>query len=239
MRTPLAFFVLMIFFAIGACAPRAAAIPAPPPATEPAAFQETQIPTADLSTAAAQSPAWQQYTNSEFGLSFQFPPEWFGPEEFVSDQMIRTEIGTDKVYPYGTDPAERIDAVKNSYHVVIQFSRNDQNTFCNDTFQSLVSLQDGESLSGPRSLIIRVRQLELGRFKGFEYITTLSEAAQTEPVHLREVILVDEQYNLLTILGTPSSVEISDGRDWREVYRMMDEAYRPFFHKIVESITVE
>jgi hypothetical protein len=89
-----------------------------------------------------------------------------------------------------------------------------------------------------RSLTIRVRQLELGPFKGFEYIATLSETAQTEPFYTREVLLVDEQTNdLLTITGSPNNVAV--GADWREAYRLVDEANLSLFNQIVESITVE
>jgi len=88
-------------------------------------------------------------------------------------------------------------------------------------------------------MIIRVRQLELGRFKGFEYISTLSETAQTEHVYGREVILIDEQSNLLTVFGTPSNVEVSNSEEWRDVYQMIDEANLTIFHEIIETITIE
>ena len=71
------------------------------------------------------------------------------------------------------------------------------------------------------------------------YISTLSETAQTDPVYIRQVILIDGQSNLLTIMGTPNNVEISSGASWRDVYQAIDEANLAAFHKIVESITVE
>lgn len=182
---------------------------------------------------------WKSYANSAFGLGFRYPSSWFGPDEYVSEQSLRVEIGSDVVYPYGTDSMEQIYEIKNSYYVLIQYSKNDQNQVWKDTYQSLLNLQDGESLSDARSLIIRVRQLKVGRFDGIEYISTLSETAQTEPVYARQVILFDEQSNVLTIMGTPNNVEIGDGMEWREAYKMVDEANLMLFRQIVESLRVE
>ena len=109
--------------------------------------------------------SWKSYANSTLGLGFRYPSSWFGPDEYVSDQNLRVEVGSDKVYPYGEQPEQPSD-VKNSYNVVIQYTKNNQNPYWKDTYQSLQNLKDGESLSGTRSLIIRDRQLDLGRFKG-------------------------------------------------------------------------
>ena len=100
-------------------------------------------------------------------------------------------------------------------------------------------MQDGESLSDARGMIIRVRQLNLDGLTGFEYISTLSETAQTSPVYSREVVLMDEQANVLTVLGTPSKVEITDGTAWQDAYQSIDEANLPFYRQIVESITID
>ena len=238
MKKPLILFLLMIVLTISACSPLATSTPAPQPATQPAASGETQTPVTVTPTAVDQSVIPKSYANNAFGLSFQFPSNWFGPEEYISDQTLRVEVGSDKVYPYGELP-ELPSEVTNSYKVVIQYTKNNQNSYFEDAYQSLLTLKDGESLSDGRSLIIRVRQLELGRFKGFEYISTLSETAQTDHVYSREVILVDEQSDLVTIFGTPNNVEVGSGEDWRAVYRTIDEANLALFHEVVESITIE
>jgi hypothetical protein len=181
----------------------------------------------------------QQYVNDVFGLSFRYPVNWFGPEEYVSEQILRVEVGSDQVYPYGTDPLERLDEAANAYHVIIQYVKDGQAVNLNSTYQSLANMQDGESISGNREMIIRVRQLDLGGLTGFEYISTLSETAQTMPVYIREVILMDEQSNWLTILGTPSKVEVGDDAAWRDAYRIIDEANLAFYHEIVESMTID
>jgi hypothetical protein len=79
----------------------------------------------------------------------------------------------------------------------------------------------------------------VGRFNGFEFISTLSESAQTEPVYIRQVILFDDQSNSLSIMGSPNNVEVADGANWRDVYQMVDEENVNIFHGIVESIVVE
>ena len=228
----LSLFVMIL--TLNACVPS----PVTLPTAEPAISIETQMPTVILPTEADQSATWKPYTNNSFGFGFEYPSNWFGPSEYISDGTLRVEVGSDKVYPYGEQPEQPSD-VKNSYNVVIQYAKNNQNLYWKDTYQSLQNLKDGESLSGTRSLIIRVRQLDLGRFKGFEYITTLSETAQTDRAYAREVMLFDEQTNdLLTIMGQPNNVEVSNGATWRDVYQTIDETNLIFFHKIVESITV-
>jgi hypothetical protein len=118
--------------------------------------------------------------------------------------------------------------------------RDNPDHFWSDFYQSLAMIQDGESLLGNRSVIIRVRQVELGGFKGFEYISTLSETAQTEYSYSREIILYAEQSNdLLTIMGSPNNVEIGEGIHWRAAYQAVDEANLSLFYQIVESITIE
>lgn len=208
--------------------------------TNPALPTPTIVEVTEVSpTVTVQAPPNGTYSNSQFGLSFQFPAGWFGPEEYTADQTLRVEVGSDKVYPYGTGLEERIYDVTNSYNVVIQYSKNDQNSYARDVYQYMLSLQDGESLSDERGLLIRVGSVTLGRFNGIEFISTLSESAQTAPVYMRQVILYDDGSNSLSVMGSPNNVEVANGANWRDVYRMIDEENLNVFHKIVESITVE
>jgi len=237
MKKSMVLFLLLVIFFVTACAPQEAATSLP--VTEPAVSSLTDTPVAVPPSEVDLPAAWSQYANSIFGLSFEYPPDWFGPDEYVSNQTLRVAIGSDTVYPYGTDRTEQIYEVSNSYYITIQFTRNDQNQVWNETYQSLISMQDGESISDARSLVIRVRELNLGSFTGFEYITTLSDTAQTEPVYIRQVILFDDQSNILTIMGSPNNVEISEGTGWREAYENVDLANLDLFHQIVDSLTVD
>lgn len=193
------------------------------------------------------STGWKIYTNSPFGLGIQFPPTWYGPDVNVWDQGVRLEVGSDKVYPYGTDRLDRAYEVKNSYYVVVQYSKNSNNWTLEqyrenqpwiDTYLSLLDLKDGESLSGIRDLVIRVRKIKLERFEGLEYISTLSETAQTEYFYARQIVLLDEHLNTLTMTGTPNNVEIINRDTWRDAYGQVDEENLETFHKILESIAV-
>jgi hypothetical protein len=182
----------------------------------------------------------KSYSNSEFGLSFQFPAIWFGPEEYISEQTLRVEVGSDHVYPYGTDPSLRVYELKNSYSVLLQYSKDNQDQYWRDLYQSMLELQDGESISDARGMLIRVRQFNLGRFEGIEYISTLSETAQTDPAYTRSVILLDPQSSeLVTILGQPINVEVNADENWRDVYLSIDQANQEAFHWIVDSITIQ
>ncbi len=226
MKNILSLFLVMFIFAVSACAPQLTVTPLP------VMTEATQIPVTEV-------PAEKSYANSAFGFGFQFPSSWFGPEEYISDQTLRVEVGSDKVYPYGTDPLERVYDLKNSYNVVIQYSKNDQNQVWKDTYQTLVNLKDGESVSDARSLTIRVRQFSLGGFEAIEYISTLSETAQTEAVYARQVILINAQTNdLITVMGQPINVEVGNGANWRDVYQSIDEANLAVFRELVGTITV-
>jgi hypothetical protein len=239
MKKILSLFLLSASLLLSACIAVATATPTtlPPTDTSPPA---TPLPTDILPTEEQPAEDWNLYTNSAFGFSFQYPSAWFGPDEYVVEQTLRLSVGSDIVYPYGTSREEQIYEIANSYYVVIQYMQNNPDHFWSDFYQALAMIQDGESLLGNRSLIIRVRQLELGGFKGFEYISTLSETAQTEYSYSREVILYAEQSNdLLTIMGYANNVMINDGADWRAAYQMVDEANLDLFRQIVESIIIE
>lgn len=232
MRKTLPVALLLFTFVMTACAPQAGLTPTPLLAIESLTVEVAP-------TEVAQPADWKSYKNDAFGLSFQYPSNWFGPDEYISDQDLRIEVGSDVVYPYGTGLESRVYELKNSYYVTIQYSQNSQNEYWKETYQSLINLKDGESLSDARSLITKVRQLNLGSFEGIEYISTLSETAQTEHVYSRQVILFDNHSNLITLMGSPNNVEIIETTDWRKAYQMVDEANQDLFHRIVESITVK
>lgn len=232
MKKTLSLFILTHILLISACS---FSVNTDPVLPTPTTFHATQA----SPTGTVQASTTNTYSNSQFGLSFQFPAGWFGPEEYIADQTLRLEVGSDKVYPYGTGPEDRISELKNSYNVVVQYSKNDQNSYARDVYQSLQNMQDGESLSDERGLMIRVRQVTVGRFNGIEFISTLSDSAQTEPVYIRQVILFDEQSNSLSIMGSPNNVEVADGANWRDVYRTVDEENANIFHEIVQSLVIE
>jgi hypothetical protein len=237
MTKKILFLLLMLAFALNACAPQSPADPLPQPVAETADPTLSPQPLTASPSNTASSAENNRYINNDFGLSFQYPAAWFGPDEYVSGDTLRVSIGSDVVYPYGTDRTEQIYTLPNSYYLILQYTQNNQNTYWQETYQSLAGMQDGESFSDGRGRIIRVRQFDLGDFTGFEYIATLSDTAQTEPVYSREVILVDDQANLLTISGSPNNVEIGNGANWRDLYYSVDEQNQNTFHAILASIT--
>ena len=222
--------LVLIALSAVACAPRPAA-PLPQPA-EPAVSVVTEQYGQDAFDD-------KTYESSEFGLSFRYPPGWFGPDEYISGQTLRVAVGSDVIYPYGTGREEQVFTVPDAYYVVVQFTRADDNPFTDETLDALSGLADGDSISDQRGLITRVRPLELGGYQGFEYIATLSESAQTEPFFARQVILRDGRSSTLTIMATPNNMQISAGEDWRAAYRRVDEAHLPDFRLIVDSVRLE
>jgi hypothetical protein len=231
-------FLLSLLSALTACAPASTGAPAGVTEPAPAITAQAATPAAATPTTADAAAAGKEYSNSAFGLSFRLPAGWFGPEEYISEPTLRVEIGSDQVYPYGQAP-EQSSGVVNSYRIILQYTKHNQNTYWKETYDQVVKLKDGESVSGARSMLIRVRQLEIGRLHGVEFISTLSETAQTDPVYSREVILVDDQANLLTISGSPVNVDLSNGRPWRDAYRAIDDQNVEILHKVLESLTIQ
>lgn len=213
--------------------------------TETPIMSETETPTmtdetpAPTDTGEPATAGEAQYTNDEFKFGFRYPSNWFGPDEYVSDNTLRLAVGSDVVYPYGEVP-ETPSTVLNSYLVIIQYTKVNQNAETSQTFETLASLADGESKSDARTTTTRVRALQLGRFTGYEYTTTLSETAQTERFYMREVLLVDEaNKDTIWISGQPNNVEVTDPATWRDVYIGIDQENLAIFEAIVDSVTVE
>jgi hypothetical protein len=224
--------VAVLALTLAACAP---AVTAESMSTVVIEQATTPPPTMDAPEPAAST----AYANSSFGLAFEYPAAWFGPEEYVSGDTLRVEVGSDVVYPYGERP-EQAPGAANSYDVVVQFTRHNQNPYYLDTYRLLSTLQDGQAVSGTRSLVTRVRALAIGPMTGFEYLTTLSETAQTQHFLIREVIVVDEQSgDLLDVIGQPVNVEVPSGTGWREAYQAVDEANLAAFRGLLDSIAIQ
>ncbi len=191
---------------------------------------------------------WQIYTNENYKISIKFPPAWFGPDVYEVEDEIRLAIGSDIVFPYGTDRTEQIYDETNSYYITIQYRKNpgyvtleeySQNQPWLNTYLELLSLKDGESISSARAIEIREREIQIGRFSGLEYIATLPGQAQTEHFYGRQVILFDDELNSIMILGSPNNVEIGEDGNWREAYQNLDQAYKEIFDQVLEFMIVE
>ena len=210
-----------------------------------------ELPPADSDTPEASTDPyvdWQTYANENYQISIRFPPLWFGPDVYEVDNEVRIAIGSDTVYPYGTDRTEQTYTVKDSYTITIQYKKNpgyqtleeySQAQPWLDTYMSLLNLKDGESISDARALVKRVGEVEAGEFRGLEYIATLSETAQTEPFFARQTILFDEHLNVLVVMGSPNNVDILAGGNWREAYQNVDQENLPTYEKVLEFIIVE
>jgi hypothetical protein len=161
---------------------------------------------------------------------------------------VRLAVGSDVIYPYGTGPEDRQPGVPDGYVIVIQYTLNiagwtleqarAEQPWINGSL-AVLDLQDGESSTTARSLTTRVRRLSMGRLSGVEFVSTLSEAAQTERFFSRTAFLMDESGNILQVTGSPDNVEVRDPQNWREAFQSVDAAYRDTFYDLIESISVE
>jgi hypothetical protein len=231
---------------LSGCAPATASVP--PVATQAAAAVATTPPTVGPEPTVDPFPGWKAYANPAFGISLRFPPTWYGPDVYEFEDGVRLAVGSDVVYPYGTGPEDRQPGALDAYAVVIQYTVNSagwtleqaraEQPWINDSL-AILELQDGESSTTARSLTTRVRGLTLGRFSGVEFITTLSDTAQTERFYSRSAFLMDESGNILQIMGSPENVEVTDAANWREAFEAVDEANREIWNGLLDSIRVE
>jgi hypothetical protein len=238
-------FISLSFLLLSGCV--SANTSAPTTAPEDVAPVATDLPLVPTDSPDDVSSGWQTYDNPAFGISFQFPSSWYGPDEYIVEDDIRLEIGSDVVYPYGTSREEQIYTLPDSYYILIEYRPNTDNLTMDDYKNSswispplgMFDLADGETRSTARSLEIKVRNLEIGRFKGVEYIATLSDTAQTERAYSRQVFLMDEQLNILMISASPNNVEVADPANWKADFQRIDESNLETFHHVIESIVIE
>jgi hypothetical protein len=238
-------FVSLSFLLLTGCVSANTAVP--PVATDDVAPIATDLPPVLTDSPDGPDSGWQTYTNPDLGISFQFPSSWFGPDEYIVEGDIRLEIGSDVVYPYGTSREEQVYTLPDSYYILIEYRPNTDNLALDDYKNSswisqplgMFDLADGETRTTARSLEIKVRDLEIGRFKGVEYIATLSETAQTERFYSRQVFLMDDQLNILMISGSPNNVEVADSVNWKADFQRVDEANLETFYHVIESIVIQ
>ena len=190
---------------------------------------------------------WMEYINDTVGFRYLYPAAWYGPEVYETEGSIRLEVGSDVVFPYGTGREEQVTTVPDSYYITIQYFENIQgrtwDDFINsgwiDSYLEMLKMEDGESITTARSLVIRVREVSLGDFQGLEYIATLSDTAQTERVYIREIIAFDRDLNWLRISGSPYLVEITDPENWKDDYSRVDLENLEIFTSLAESIEIK
>jgi len=188
------------------------------------------------------------YKNDTFGISLRFPKDWFGPEVYEYEDSFIFSVGTDTVYPYGTDRMDRTYTKENSYYISFQYDKKPDNRTIEqykseqpwlEEGLSILSLKDGESKSNARNLVTRVKSAKIGNYTGVEFISTLSETAQTEMFWEREVFLIDDNYNTIKISGGPSNVTIQDTEIWKTYYQAVDKENLNSFYDFVNSVSLQ
>ena len=113
--------ILIISLFMGACS---AASPEstdenPPPPTATIEKEMNPTPTPE----ATHNPYgdWMEYSNELIGFRYLFPAAWYGPEVNETEDSLRLVVGSDLVYPYGTDRTEQITTIPDSYYITIQY----------------------------------------------------------------------------------------------------------------------
>lgn len=233
---------IMILVLVSSCAaptPAETESPAsPPPISDPTQEPEpTDNPFGD----------WLEYRNEDYGFRFLYPADWFGPEINDTDGFLRIEVGSDQVYPYGTNREDQITTIPDSYYVLIQYVENREgrtwedfeNSGWIDSYLALLEKEDGHFILTPRLVATRIGEVSLGDFSGLMYLATILDNAQTERAYGREVVLFDSELNWLRISATPNMVQISDPEKWKNDYARVDTAHLETFLTLLESIEID
>ncbi len=164
-------------------------------------------------TGAASFQIWKTYVNDTFGITLKYPDHWFGPEVSEYGDGFFFEVGSDAVYPYGTDILSRTK--QNDFFITIQYARKpdgmtveqyvESQSWLNG-YLSMYSMKDGESVIGPSVTVTKVRGFRIGEYNGVEIITRTTKGAGTEKEHNRQAFLIDENDNTFRIVGSPSPI---------------------------------
>jgi hypothetical protein len=179
------------------------------------------------------------YHDDMFNVTYSYPKDWFGPEIYNYENGFRFEIGTAKVYPYGTDRAERQYTTGNNYFIVAQFDKKpiDGDGYALTQYNTLKDLKEGESIETMRNLTTKVRNININGLVGVEYISTLSDTAQTEMFYIREAILVNSNQDTINIRGSADGVIIKDVNNWKSYYEDIDKNNLKVFTDFVNSVS--
>jgi len=209
----------------------------------------TEMPDNGLENSNTAESGWIEFQDDVFGLNTCYPPDWNGPEVHRWDSGVTAEIGTDVVYPMGTGLDARKYHVKDAYFISISYIERNMPGLSFDKFSAenswiqiytqLLNISDGESISDARNLTIRLGEVTLGDFHGLEYISTLSETAQTEIHYARKVLLFDDELNEISVTGTPNNVIILDSEEWFQAYQRVDAEYEGYFNQVLKCIHLE
>lgn len=188
---------------------------------------------------------WETYYNKTFKMSLKYPPTWFGPEVYETSGEFFLEVGTDKVYPYGADITAKTYTKNNSYFISVLFRKKPDNQTIEqyktsqpwlNSYLPLFTIDDGESISDQRSKLIRVKEIMIENYKGVEFISTLSDTAQTQMVYTRSVLLINNSYDLIEVTGRPNNVDSTASTDWKTAYKLVDESNLETFRNFINSI---
>lgn len=180
------------------------------------------------------------YNNEDFGLSFNYPSSWFGPEEYENAETLRVEVGSDTVYPYGTSPEDRVRTIPASYFVILQLDDNNHpNEFAMQQLEDLKKMKVEEESSDQRNKLIKIRDINENGLTGVEYISTVSESAQSEFYYTRSAVLQNSEGKILIINANVENVTIPENatrKDWMEIFSEADKNNIQYFRMILDTV---
>jgi|WetSurMetagenome_2_1015567.scaffolds.fasta_scaffold120665_3 hypothetical protein len=191
---------------------------------------------------------WKVFVDEKLGIKVYFPEDWNGPAIYVEENVIWLEIGTDNVYPYGTNLEYREIVHKNSYSIDIIYYKNGTGIKNTEGFKwfkhisdysvykKLLDLPNGQTILHMKSILSKVKNYSICNYRGVEYIETLPDYMETDYYYSRQLTIINDEYSYLEIIGEPQNVDIVLDENWRDSYRGVDEAYLDIYRQIINRI---
>lgn len=208
----------------------------------PLATSQTPQPTitAQSTSAADETANWKIYRNNKFNIRLRYPLNWSEPETQEHEDGFNLVTGT--------------NSNKNSYYITFQYSKR-PNAIPIERYKSiqeavqrelkLSEQSEGESIVSAIYTLTKVKDIQIQNFSGVEFISSIPETAHTNVGSVtdwkfnnvvRKALLVNDNHDIMSIVGSPNNLDLTDGIDKKIASQRIDEDYLNEFHGFVNSV---
>ncbi|MDO8515575.1 MAG: hypothetical protein Q7S14_03680 [bacterium] len=204
-------------------------------------FKNQQLQKPKVGTVAKDETAsWKTYKNNKFNIGLNYPVGWSKPDVEEHNNGFSLIVGT--------------GAMTNSYHITFQYAKRPDEIPIDKYISvqwgvqreiKLLELSDGESTTSEIYTLTKVRDVQLQNYKGVEFISSIPDTAGAGSITdwkfnntVRKVLLINDNYDLISIVGSPKDLDLTGGLDKKTVSQKVDGSYLNEFKKLVNSVEI-
>ncbi|OGE44161.1 hypothetical protein A3B45_01085 [Candidatus Daviesbacteria bacterium RIFCSPLOWO2_01_FULL_39_12] len=201
----------------------------------------TSTPTAESTTNVDKVSDRKTFKSDKFNVSLNYPSNWSEAEVQEHKDGFNLAIGTySKV---------------NSYNITFQYTKRpneiplERYKNIQEAVQRELGLRgrtEGDTITSAIYTLTKIRDISLQNYKGVEFISSVPESASLGSLTdwkfnstVRKVLFVNDNYDIISIVGSPNNLDLTGGLDKKTVSKEIDEDYINEFHKFIESIKIE